>query len=56
LNHFINEEVYISQPPGFKDHKHPDHVYMLKKALYGLKQAQWYERFSNFLIPHNYDR
>jgi len=39
LNGFINEEVYVTQPPGFEDHKIPNHVYNLKKALYGLKQA-----------------
>ena len=39
LNSFIKEEVYVEQPPGFEDHKHPDHVFKLTKALYGLKQA-----------------
>nr|GEY09598.1 copia protein [Tanacetum cinerariifolium] len=39
LNDFINEEVYVAQPPGFIDFKKPNHVYKLKKALYGLKQA-----------------
>jgi len=58
LNGFINEEVYDSQPPNFEDHQHPNHVYKLKKVLYGLKQAprQWYERLSNFLLSHGYDR
>ncbi|GJV62615.1 retrovirus-related pol polyprotein from transposon TNT 1-94 [Tanacetum coccineum] len=39
LNGFINEEVYVAQPPGFIEFEKPDHVYKLKKALYGLKQA-----------------
>ncbi|GKC77456.1 retrovirus-related pol polyprotein from transposon TNT 1-94, partial [Tanacetum coccineum] len=38
LNGFINEEVYVAQPPGFIDFEKPNHVYKLKKALYGLKQ------------------
>ena len=58
LNGFINEEVLVSQPPGFEDHKHLEHVFKLKKALYGLKQTpqQWYERFNNFLLFHGYER
>nr|GEX52013.1 phosphatidate cytidylyltransferase 1-like [Tanacetum cinerariifolium] len=39
LNGFINEEVYVTQPPRFIDFANLNHVYRLKKALYGLKQA-----------------
>jgi len=58
LNGVVNEEIYVSQSPGFEDHKHLDHVYKLKKSLYGLKQAprQWYERLSHFLLSHQYER
>nr|GFA12054.1 ribonuclease H-like domain-containing protein [Tanacetum cinerariifolium] len=34
----IKEEVYVCQPPGFKDHDHPDKIYKVVKALYGLHQ------------------
>jgi hypothetical protein len=39
LNGPIKEELYVEQPPGFKDDKYPDHVYKLSEALYGLKQS-----------------
>jgi len=55
---FLNEEVYVSQLPGFEDHLYLNHVFKLKKALYGLKEAprQWYERLSNFLLSKGYAR
>nr|GFA59899.1 retrovirus-related Pol polyprotein from transposon TNT 1-94 [Tanacetum cinerariifolium] len=39
LNGLINEEVYVTQPPGFIEFEKPNHVYKLKKALYSLKQV-----------------
>nr|GEV17294.1 putative ribonuclease H-like domain-containing protein [Tanacetum cinerariifolium] len=56
LNGFINEEVYVAQPPGFIDFEKPDLVYKLKKALYGIKQAPkaWYDRLKAILIKHEY--
>ncbi|WVZ58254.1 hypothetical protein U9M48_008540 [Paspalum notatum var. saurae] len=33
LNGFIEEEVYVRQPPGFESAKFPDRVYKLRKAL-----------------------
>ncbi|KAK2415783.1 hypothetical protein QL285_038238 [Trifolium repens] len=58
LNEYINEEVYVKQPPGFEDNEHPDYVFKLKRALYGLKQAPraWYDRLSKFLIKNGYSR
>ncbi|WVZ96893.1 hypothetical protein U9M48_042473 [Paspalum notatum var. saurae] len=38
LNGFIEEEVYVKQPPGFESARFPDRVYKLRNALYGLKQ------------------
>ena len=38
LNGFINEVVYVEQPPSFQSFNFPNHVFKLKKALYGLKQ------------------
>lgn len=38
LNGYINEEVCVSQLPGFANHKYPNHIYKLKRALYGLKK------------------
>nr|GEV05553.1 retrovirus-related Pol polyprotein from transposon TNT 1-94 [Tanacetum cinerariifolium] len=44
----INEEVYLSQPPGFVNPKFPNKVYKIVKALYGLNQAPraWYATLS----------
>ena len=56
LNGYINELVYVEQPPNFEDEKKPNHVYKLRKALYGLKQAPraWYERLRDFLLSKGF--
>ncbi|GKA84969.1 putative ribonuclease H-like domain-containing protein [Tanacetum coccineum] len=54
----IEEEVYVSQPPGFEDPNFPDRVYNVDKALYGLHQAPraWYETLSTYLLDNGFQR
>nr|GFB51600.1 putative ribonuclease H-like domain-containing protein [Tanacetum cinerariifolium] len=54
----INEEVYVTQPPGFVDPKFPNKVYNVVKALYGLLQGPkaWYATVSTFLEKIRYRR
>ncbi|GJX87290.1 putative ribonuclease H-like domain-containing protein [Tanacetum coccineum] len=54
----IEEEVYVTQPPGFKDPDHPNKVYKVVKALYGLDQAPraWYETLANYLLSNGFNR
>ncbi|GJX11817.1 putative ribonuclease H-like domain-containing protein, partial [Tanacetum coccineum] len=54
----IEEEVYVTQPPGFKDPDYPDKVYKVVKALYNLHQAlrAWYETLANYLLGNGFKR
>jgi hypothetical protein len=54
----IDEEVYVSQPPGFEDPQHPNKVYKVVKALYGLHQAprKWYETLATYLLDNGFHR
>nr|GFC83466.1 putative ribonuclease H-like domain-containing protein [Tanacetum cinerariifolium] len=54
----IKEEVYVCQPSGFEDPKHPDKVYKVVKALYGLHQAPraWYETLATYLLENGFQR
>nr|GEW03509.1 retrovirus-related Pol polyprotein from transposon TNT 1-94 [Tanacetum cinerariifolium] len=54
----IEEEVYVSQPPGFVDPYFRDKVYKVEKALYGLHQAPkaWCETLSIYLLDDGFRR
>ncbi|GJY12595.1 putative ribonuclease H-like domain-containing protein [Tanacetum coccineum] len=54
----IEGEMYVCQPPGFKDPQFPDKVYKVKKALYRLHQAPraWYETLSTYLLDNGFHR
>ncbi|GJX63996.1 putative ribonuclease H-like domain-containing protein [Tanacetum coccineum] len=54
----IEEEVYVCQPPGFKDPDFSDRVYKVEKPLYGLHQATraWYETLSTYLLDNGFQR
>ncbi|GKA41760.1 retrotransposon protein, putative, ty1-copia subclass [Tanacetum coccineum] len=47
LNSYLNEDIYMVQPEGFVDPKHPRKVCKLQRSIYGLKQASrsWNKRF-----------
>nr|GEY15800.1 putative ribonuclease H-like domain-containing protein [Tanacetum cinerariifolium] len=49
----IEEEVYVTQPKGFKDPHNPKHVYRVVIALYGLHQAPraWFMWMTLSLVP-----
>ncbi|GJT66072.1 retrotransposon protein, putative, ty1-copia subclass [Tanacetum coccineum] len=47
LNGHLSEDVYMVQPKGFVDLKHPNKVCKLERSIYRLKQASrsWNKRF-----------
>ncbi|GJW81265.1 retrovirus-related pol polyprotein from transposon TNT 1-94 [Tanacetum coccineum] len=47
LNGHLSEDVYMVQPEGFVDLKHPNKVCKQQRSIYGLKQASrsWKRRF-----------
>ena len=58
LNGPLEEEVYVTQPPGFEVKGQESKVFKLQKALYGLKQAPraWNKRIDSFLIERGFTK
>ena len=58
LNAPIVEDIYMSQPKGFKEVGRENLVAKLNKGLYGLKQAgrEWYGMLCDFLISIGFRR
>ena len=48
----IDYDIYMRQPPGFIDPKHPNYVCKLKKSIYGLKQSPriWNETLTKAVV------
>ncbi|KAG9450495.1 hypothetical protein H6P81_010460 [Aristolochia fimbriata] len=56
LNGYLEEEVYVEQPPGYEKKGEEEKLYRLKKALYGLKQAPraWNMRIDSYFQEHDF--
>ena len=54
----LEEEIYMSQPDGFRVAGNEKLVCRLKKSLYGLKQSprKWYKCFDSFMLEQDYTR
>jgi hypothetical protein len=57
LNGFLEEEVYVRQPPRFESVEFPHRLHKLRKATYGLKQAPRarYGRLREFLFSKGFE-
>ena len=56
MNGDLEEEVYMTLPPGFNKKGEKNLVCRLKKSLYGLKQSPraWFDRFAKVLKGQGY--
>jgi hypothetical protein len=57
LHGVLEEEVFMSLPPGYEDPAFPNHVCKLDKVIYGLKQAPraWYSQLSTKLLQLGFE-
>ncbi|GJY53130.1 retrotransposon protein, putative, ty1-copia subclass [Tanacetum coccineum] len=58
LNGYLDEDIYMVQPEGFVDPKHPRKVCKLQRSIYGLKQASrsWNKRFDKEIKRFGFDQ
>jgi len=58
LNGYLNEEIYMVLPNGFKNNKDTQMVCKLNKSIYGLKQAGkcWNEIFHTYITKLGFKR
>ncbi|GJZ36835.1 retrotransposon protein, putative, ty1-copia subclass [Tanacetum coccineum] len=56
LNGRLNEHIYMVQPEGFVNPKHPRRVCKLQRTIYGLKQASriWNKRFDEEIKKYGF--
>ena len=58
LNSYLEEEIYMSQPDGFKKEGQEQRVCKLLKSIYGLKQASrsWNLRFDETIKTYGFEQ
>ena len=58
LNHYLNEYIYMQQPPPFLSVESSSLVWKLHKSLYGLKQAPraWYDKIDAYFLNNGFKR
>nr|GEX92123.1 hypothetical protein [Tanacetum cinerariifolium] len=58
LNVYLDEDIYMVQPEGFIDPKHPRKVCKLQRSIYGLNQASrsWNKKFDEEIKKMDYSK